>query len=304
METKSTRDISHFQDNITESVPFELIKLITTEHFKKGLNRMQNKYIDERTANIYDFETKNYNENVIMISVGEIVSKIENLKQIIQDLNVPTNLHTLDAYYKKEENDRLRNIFSSSIDQYVAVIERIKIRAINYVSDAEKSILTSKVQVDIFNENKNFIEIELQNLDKEIINQFLSIEERRKSKKQEDWSQGILTCRRILKTMADILYPATNCEVKCADGKKRILSDDMYKNRLWQYVFENSKSKSNTKLLIDELGYNCNRIDSIYDVASKGVHTSIKKYELSQCYIYTYLLIGDLLRIKKEKDGK
>jgi len=104
--------------------------------------------------------------------------------------------------------------------------------------------------------------------------------------------------------MADILYPATTIEVECVDGKKRILSEDMYKNRLWQYVFENHKSKTNSKLLIDELEYNCNRINSIYDLASKGVHTSIKKYELTQCYIYTYLLIGDLLRIKKEKDGK
>ena len=174
LETKSTRDISNFQNNITESVPFEFIKQITTEHFKKRFSIVQNKYIDERSVNIYDFESKGFKENIIMISAGELVSKIENIKQSIEDLTVPTNLHTLDAYYKTKENDKLRNIFATSIDQYIAVIERIKIRAINYISDTENSIVTSKVQVDIFNENKNFIEIELQNLDKELINQFNS----------------------------------------------------------------------------------------------------------------------------------
>jgi hypothetical protein len=45
---------------------------------------------------------------------------------------------------------------------------------------------------------------------------------------------------------------------------------------------------------VQDLG---NRLDRLYDLVNKGVHADISKFEVNQCVIQTYILIGDLIRI-------
>ena len=98
---------------------------------------------------------------------------------------------------------------------------------------------------------------------------------------------------------ADSVYPPTKNKVICSDGQERILGKDQYKNRLWQYVSENYKGTS-SQVIRDELDYLCNRIDSLYELSCKGIHSSVDRFEANQCVIYTYLLIGDILRIRSK----
>ena len=84
------------------------------------------------------------------------------------------------------------------------------------------------------------------------------------------------------------------------NGKEIKLGEEQYKNRLWQYVSENYKGVS-SKVIKDELDYLCNRIDSLHELSCKGVHGDVNLFEVNQCVIYIYLLIGDILRIKKGK---
>jgi hypothetical protein len=43
-----------------------------------------------------------------------------------------------------------------------------------------------------------------------------------------------------------------------------------------------------------------NRVDALYDLASKGVHDEVSVEEVDQAVIQTYLLVGDLLRLAQE----
>jgi hypothetical protein len=45
---------------------------------------------------------------------------------------------------------------------------------------------------------------------------------------------------------------------------------------------------------LNDLG---NRLDRIYEFTNKGVHAEVEEFEMNQCLIQTYLLVGDLLRI-------
>jgi hypothetical protein len=57
-----------------------------------------------------------------------------------------------------------------------------------------------------------------------------------------------------------------------------------------------SGQKSGELLLstINDLG---TRIDKVYDLSCKGVHNNVPEFEVNQCVIQTYLIIGDILRL-------
>ena len=88
-----------------------------------------------------------------------------------------------------------------------------------------------------------------------------------------------------------------------ADGKSRILTDDQFINRLWQYVFEKTGRTTSSDLLITSVQDLGNRIDRLYDLTNKGVNTEVLDFEVNQCLIQTYILIGDLLRIEDKQSA-
>lgn len=61
----------------------------------------------------------------------------------------------------------------------------------------------------------------------------------------------------------------------------------------WEKV---SGQKSGDLLLagIDDLG---NRIDKVYDLTCKGVHSEVPEFEVNQGVVQTCLVIGDILRL-------
>ena len=118
-----------------------------------------------------------------------------------------------------------------------------------------------------------------------------------KDKTPEARAQALLSCRRLLKDLADVFYPPTSQQILGADGKKRDLSDDKYVSRLWQFISDKTRVTTSAELLQASLNDLGNRLDRIYEFTNKGVHAEVEEFEMNQCLIQTYLLIGDLLRI-------
>ncbi|MDD2839913.1 MAG: hypothetical protein PHY80_02165 [Rickettsiales bacterium] len=116
----------------------------------------------------------------------------------------------------------------------------------------------------------------------------------------EKWSGALTSCRKMLKSIADILYPPKE-ESILKDGKKIKLGGEEYINRLMRYVEQNSSSETSEKITNSNLDYIGTRLDTINKKACKGVHNDISKDEAERCFMYTFLVIGDILSIANEK---
>jgi competence ComEA-like helix-hairpin-helix protein len=131
----------------------------------------------------------------------------------------------------------------------------------------------------------------------EAVEQFMAAYERLGGRNSEDWSLALTACRRVIKTVADSVYPPTEEEV---GGRK--LGDPQYINRLWAYLDKTvaaSSDKDLAKAHVDYLGTFLSRLN---DKASKGVHTSVSRTEAIQTVMYTYLTLGDLLELAPPTD--
>lgn len=76
-------------------------------------------------------------------------------------------------------------------------------------------------------------------LDPEIAEQLMLAFKSVSSDSKEEWSQALATCRRLLESLADKLYPATEENIK-----GRTFKQNQYINRIWRFMDVSIESKA------------------------------------------------------------
>lgn len=110
------------------------------------------------------------------------------------------------------------------------------------------------------------------------------------SKKEEEWSQALTTCRRLLEGLADQLWP-----VGKESHKGRPLGQAQYVNRLWAFMDDSIKSDSNKELAKSHVDFLGSWLEKTNKIANKGVHAEVQQLEGVKAVFHTYLIIADLL---------
>lgn len=117
----------------------------------------------------------------------------------------------------------------------------------------------------------------------------------------EKWSTALTTCRRMLKAVADKLYPPSDEPIK--KGKQEIkIGEEQFVNRLICYIEQNSTHETLDKITNANLEYIGKRLDNIINESCKGTHASVEKEEAERCFMHVYMLIGDILEIERLKN--
>ena len=233
-----------------------------------------------------DFNATKREKKVFMKGIPEIENTINRLKSEIDREN-PISVKEKDELFK----------LSLYLDEYTLIIKKLENKVHEFLSNTEKQISYEKINEDIFEKNRQYVNSKLNLIAPEVLEKFISAYNRLNERNMESRSQALLSCRRILKSVADNLYPPSKEPVICADGKRRKLTDDKYINRLLQFVNENSKGSAEKDVLLAQITDLGNRLKNIDSLASKGVHDDVSEYEVNQCVIQTYLLIGDILHL-------
>ena len=105
---------------------------------------------------------------------------------------------------------------------------------------------------------------------------------------EEDCAQVATSCRRFLDALSEALYPPQD---KTPEGRN--LGKAAYRNRLWAYVEEHLKG-SGQKLALAQLDDVGNRIDSLDQLANKGLHARVTKSDIRRLIASMLILAYDL----------
>lgn len=115
----------------------------------------------------------------------------------------------------------------------------------------------------------------------------------------EELSQSLTSCRRILKAVVDVVQPADLGMPASADGHP--LTDEHYKNRLVEFLKANVSSASFRSALAKGGETLFERFAAIDSISSKGVHARVAIEEAEYCALHTYLLAGEILLIRQDR---
>lgn len=130
----------------------------------------------------------------------------------------------------------------------------------------------------------------LDELDGALAEKFVAVLDRLESKSEEEYSQAALSCRRILEAFADRVYPPRKEKVS-----GRSVDQAHYLTRLWAYADEHLRSDRNRELVRAELQDIGKRLDTLYALINKGVHSRFTRDEARRAVLRTLMLLDDLL---------
>ena len=151
-----------------------------------------------------------------------------------------------------------------------------------------------EIPEQIFETIRNEVDNKMIELCPDAINKLISIYDNLKNKNPEYYSYVASSCRRIIKDLADVLFPAKK-EPTIIDEKEIRLDENRFINRIHQGLKERNNSKTTNDFNKDMLNYVMNFLISIQRYASKGDHSNFTKLDSIRCVIYTYLVLGDIL---------
>lgn len=277
-------------------------------HFTKDQFDFYNKlflemWMQERPGIIWEDGTIQKTNLKIAKNVLELENELEGMINTHKRAQTPTGLHPLDTAKLDEQNFYLRIQTQEFINHYRNILEGIKNRVFDFLSQTEKQLMYGQFHADIFEQNRKYVELRLNQVCPDALKELVSALQRANEHTPAARAQALLSCRRLLKDFADALFPPIDKSMTGRDGKVRDLSDEKYINRLWQFISDSTCMTTSDELLqtcIIDLG---NRLDHLNKLINKGVHANVDYFEMNQCMIQTYLIIGDILRINDQQSA-
>jgi hypothetical protein len=260
-------------------------------------------YIAERTDEMpvnedaTEFETK-----VLGLSVRGIEDKINSISTVTTTPVPPSGIDPdrLKAIHDEQMNLHLLRMQVN--DPAQRILRRIEHRVHVFLSSTEKELLYGRVNADIFERNRDYVDRQLGVVSSAALEQITAAYERAQNGDDEARSHALLSCRRALKSLADALCPASDDLVTDEDGREHQLTDDKWQNRLTEFVKGKLRGSSG-ELMQSQLDDLARRFRGLNDAGSRGVHADVTEFELNQMVIQTYLTLGDLLRLHADESG-
>jgi hypothetical protein len=200
------------------------------------------------------------------------------------------------------DNPKTQLVFQELAGQISAVLGRIRHRAFEYLCRCEAETLFSTNNAQVFERYRHLVEAELSRLDLGLLDQINAAYARSAEDNPESRSHALTSCRRVLKGVADLVYPPRAEPAVDANGREHLLGEEQFGNRLWMFFKEASGGTAAAlyNATVVETG---NRIDRMIDLSSKGVHAKVSAAEVDQSLIQTYCLVGEVLRLHAARPG-
>ena len=169
-------------------------------------------------------------------------------------------------------------------------LQYIRKKALDYLTELDTKLRFSGTITSSFDILKNAVDDRLLDLDPEIAEQLMLAFKSVSSDSKEEWSQALATCRRLLESLADKLYPATEENIK-----GRTFKQNQYINRIWRFMDVSIESKSNKEMAKAHVDYLGSWLSADYSLACKGVHAEVNQLEATKAIFHISLMLADLL---------
>ncbi len=126
----------------------------------------------------------------------------------------------------------------------------------------------------------------------DVLEKIPSVMSRLSESDEESISQALSTCRRIIESFADSVFPPTSETVEI-NGNTLKLDASKHQNRINAYVIARTQSQSRRQKIRQNLS-------NLFDRMSTGVHSEVTAEEAQSLFLNTYLFLGEILHLEQK----
>ena len=260
------------------------------------------KWIEERSINeLNPTGDIKKSDQVFPYRIYDIEDRIQAIENHRNSLVNTNGMHTLDVYYAEQNNAANRVFLNLQYEQFQNIVKRIRDRVIDYLIETEMQLMQGNTLSRYFKNNKEWVVDKLENIDTNFNDYIKAIDSHMIKGTPIDYEEALLDIRKVLMLYANAICPPQAAPVTCSDGKRRVLTEDKYLNRISFVLFEKAGKHTHTELLNQNVEDLVKRIEKVNELSNKGVHNKVTEQEAYQCVIIMYIVLGDLIRIGNEE---
>lgn len=130
----------------------------------------------------------------------------------------------------------------------------------------------------------------------EVLEQIPSVMNRLSEGDPEAISQSLNTCRRVLDSFADNIFPPSEQFIEIG-GNRLSLDASKHQNRINAFIHSHTNSNTRKKRFRQNLA-------NLYDRVSTGVHDEVTIEEAKALFLNTYLFVGEVLHLNPTFNAK
>lgn len=275
-----------------------LVLLDDTSHLKEEAykylyKRSFERWLESRTLpfSVSGDDARDEAKNVLVISVGELPEELRQCEKSIADLVIPPTMGEFDSAAFTAQYDRIKSQLRMRIKAINTIKDRVLNRCLNFAIGVERQLAAQEKSASFLQAAQNEVQNYFKSRSEDVYEKLQKANQLMDSSSSEDLSLLLTQVRRSIKAVADHFFPAETAARKCADGVERVLGDDLYLNRLHEFVYTRFPRSTSTDLLRAELDYFLMFARKLNDISSKGVHASVNSAEAKQGFLGLYMLL-------------
>jgi hypothetical protein len=169
------------------------------------------------------------------------------------------------------------------------VLSAIDAQLYQYAANVYAELRFSEIQASLFEQSRVAVDATLATMAGDALKKIESVNERLQSDDAEAISQAMSTCRRLIDSVADHVFPARD-EPYDLSGQSLNVKKNAVLNRINAYLHMNGVGGSRATRLRQSLS-------GIYERVSAGVHADVDSHEARYLFLSTYVLLGEVLSL-------
>lgn len=178
---------------------------------------------------------------------------------------------------------------SDNIFRLSGIRTRVLAQLHAFVSEVYYEKQFDSLSESIFEKYKSNVDTLIGEACGEVLEQIPAVMNRLAEGDQEAISQALTTCRRVIDSFADAIYPPSEETIKIG-GNQLSLTANKHQNRINAYIHQRIESNTRKKRFRQNLS-------NLYDRVSTGVHNDVTVEEARALFLNTYLIIGEILHL-------
>ncbi len=183
---------------------------------------------------------------------------------------------------------------ANSISRFSAIRSRVLAQLHKFVSEVYYEKEFDILSESIFERYKSEVDSLLAEHCGDILQKIPSVMSRLAEDDEESISQALSTCRRIIESFADSVFPPSDGTIEIG-GNTLKLDAGKHQNRINAFIHQQTNSQSRKQRLRQNLS-------NLFDRVSTGVHGEVTAEEAKSLFLNTYLFLGEVLHLHKS-DG-
>lgn len=225
-----------------------------------------------------------------------IEAHLEAAKVALQTLSGGGNYSGEWASIAGREHDEKINAKATTVGILGGVCGQVTATVYDMVAEVYHELLFSEIQATLFSDTQTKVDGALAGASGSSLNKIERVSDRLRDGDPESVSQALTTCRRLIDSCADHVFPSSKDPYDLGEGVTLTLGQQNVLNRLQAYCHAQGITKSRRDRLRRTLA-------DLYGRCSAGTHAEVSVQEARFVFLQTYMALGEILTLSERHIG-